>query len=79
MTSGQHLASDEPGKRLLALGNEAFARGAIEAGVQLDAPMAATRAGNPYILDVAIRQVGGGAGSTWYQKFSLADTRTRKV
>lgn len=37
MTSGQHLASDEPGKRLLALGNEAFARGAIEAGVQLDA------------------------------------------
>ena len=45
----------------------------------LDRAVAATRAGNPYILDVAIQQVGGGAGSTWYQKFSLADTRTRKV
>ncbi|HLE69937.1 MAG TPA: indolepyruvate ferredoxin oxidoreductase subunit alpha, partial [Vicinamibacteria bacterium] len=31
----QELFSDAPGARLLVLGNEAFARGAIEAGVQV--------------------------------------------
>lgn len=35
MTSSEDLFSGEPGTRLLALGNQAFARGAIEAGVQL--------------------------------------------
>jgi len=48
-------------------------RGALDRGI------AATRAGSPYVLDVAIAQIGGGAGSDWYQKFSLAGTRTRKV
>jgi indolepyruvate ferredoxin oxidoreductase alpha subunit len=33
--STQDLFADAPGLRLLALGNEAFARGAIEAGVQI--------------------------------------------
>jgi len=45
----------------------------------LDRGIAATRAGSPYVLDVAIAQVGGGAGSDWYQKFSLAESRKRKV
>ena len=48
-------------------------RRALERGI------AATRAGSPYLLDVDIAQIGGGAGSEWYQKFSLAATRARKV
>ena len=40
---------------------------------------AATRAGSPYLIDVAISQIGGGAGSDWYQTFSVAKTRTRLV
>ena len=39
----------------------------------------ATRAGEPYLLDVGIRCIGGGADSTWHQVFSLADQRQRKV
>ena len=39
----------------------------------------ATRAGEPYLLDVGIRCIGGGADSTWHQEFSLADQRQRKV
>jgi len=35
MTRPAELFARDPGKRLLALGNQAFARGAIEAGVQL--------------------------------------------
>ena len=35
MTLEPDLLSRTPGGRLLALGNQAFARGAIEAGVQL--------------------------------------------
>jgi len=31
------VSEDSPGKRVLMLGNEAIARGAIEAGVQLGA------------------------------------------
>ncbi|MDP6051161.1 MAG: thiamine pyrophosphate-binding protein [Candidatus Latescibacteria bacterium] len=41
--------------------------------------IAATRAGNPYVIDATIDQIGGGAGSDWYRKFSLAKTRTRDV
>jgi thiamine pyrophosphate-dependent acetolactate synthase large subunit-like protein len=41
--------------------------------------IAATRDGKPYLLDVAIARYGGGAESTWHEKFSLADKRKRKV
>ncbi len=46
---------------------------------QLDAALKrgvkATRDGKPYLLDVEIARYGGGAGSTWYEKFSLAEKR----
>ena len=38
-----------------------------------------TRAGTPHLIDVEIDRYGGGAESTWHQKFNLADERTRKV
>ena len=47
--------------------------GALKRGIQ------ATRNGNPYVVEVVIGRYGGGAESTWHQKFSLADTRKRKV
>jgi benzoylformate decarboxylase len=37
------------------------------------------REGRPYLLDVREATFGVGADVTWYQKFSLADTRDRKV
>jgi benzoylformate decarboxylase len=39
----------------------------------------ALRDGRPYLLDVREMTFGIGAEVTWYQKFSLADTRTRKA
>jgi len=41
--------------------------------------IAATRRGEPYVIDVMISRIGGGADSTWYQAFNLAETRTRNV
>lgn len=41
--------------------------------------IAATRAGAPYLIDVNVRCIGMGADSTWHQKFSLAQQRTRNV
>jgi thiamine pyrophosphate-dependent acetolactate synthase large subunit-like protein len=41
--------------------------------------IAATRAGDPYVVEVLVARYGPGAESTWYQKYSLADERTRKV
>jgi thiamine pyrophosphate-dependent acetolactate synthase large subunit-like protein len=41
--------------------------------------IAATRSGEPYIIEVMISRIGGGADSTWYQAFNLAETRTRNV
>jgi thiamine pyrophosphate-dependent acetolactate synthase large subunit-like protein len=38
-----------------------------------------TRDGKPYLIDVLVSRVGPGAESSWYQKFNLAKTRTRKV
>jgi len=52
---------------------------ASELSQALERGIGATRDGSPYLIDVAIAQIGGGAGSDWYQKFSLAETRTRKV
>ncbi len=39
----------------------------------------ATRGGEPFLVDVRVRRVGGGADSTWHQAFDLAERRTRKV
>ena len=39
----------------------------------------ATRAGEPYLLEVVVDREGGGGDSTWFQKFSLAEQRTKKV
>lgn len=52
---------------------------AAEFGEAIKRGIAATRAGGPYLIDATIRQIGGGAGSDWYQKFSLAKKRTREV
>ena len=47
--------------------------GALRRGID------ATRAGSPYLVEVEIDRYGGGAESTWHQKFSLAELRKRKV
>jgi benzoylformate decarboxylase len=39
----------------------------------------ATRAGEPFLVDVRVQRTGYGAESTWHQAFDLAETRTRKV
>ena len=43
--------------------------GAIKRGVRT------TLDGKPYLLDVEIARYGGGAESTWYEKFSVAEKR----
>ena len=49
----------------------------VESGADLDAAFQrgrrAIREGRPYILDVNVARYGGGAASTWHQKFSLAN------
>jgi benzoylformate decarboxylase len=52
---------------------------ASEFSAALERGIAATRRGEPYVIDVQISRIGGGADSTWYQAFSLADSRTRMV
>jgi thiamine pyrophosphate-dependent acetolactate synthase large subunit-like protein len=41
--------------------------------------MDATRSGSPYLVDIETARYGGGAESTWHQKFSLANKRKRKA
>jgi len=41
--------------------------------------IAATREGRPYLVEVVIARYGGGAESTWHEKFNLAERRSRKV
>ncbi len=41
--------------------------------------IAATRDGKPYLVEVATARIGGGAESTWYEKFNLAEKRKRRV
>jgi thiamine pyrophosphate-dependent acetolactate synthase large subunit-like protein len=48
-------------------------RGALQKGI------ATTRGGQPFLVEVVVQKVGGGAGSEWYQEFSLAKTRKRGV
>jgi len=55
----------------------------VTAGADLDAAFkrgaAATRDGKPYLVEAVISRYGGGAESTWYEKFSLAEKRKRRV
>jgi len=55
----------------------------INAGADLEAALkrgvAATRDGKPYLVEVLISRYGGGADSTWYEKFNLAEKRKRKA
>jgi len=53
--------------------NSADLRPALRRGI------AATRAGEPFLLDVRVGRTGGGANSTWHQAFNLAEKRTREV
>lgn len=39
----------------------------------------ATRDGKPYVVEVVISRLGGGAESTWHESFNLASTRKRNV
>jgi benzoylformate decarboxylase len=39
----------------------------------------ATRAGVPFLIDVDVDRVGIGADSTWFQEFSVAQSREKKV
>ncbi|MCP5117144.1 MAG: hypothetical protein GY953_40485, partial [bacterium] len=39
----------------------------------------ATREGKPYLIEAVIARYGGGADSTWHQKFSLAGRRKKAV
>ena len=41
--------------------------------------IAATRDGKPYVIDAVIARYGGGAESTWHEKFNLAEKRKRRV
>ncbi len=41
--------------------------------------IAATRDGKPYLVEVVVARYGGGAGSTWHEKFNLAQRRKRSV
>lgn len=49
----------------------------VEHGSQLDAALArgrkCLREGRPYLIEAIVARVGGGADSTWHQKFSLGD------
>ena len=55
----------------------------VTAGADLEATLkrgiAATRDGRPYLVEVEVARYGGGADSTWYEKFNLAETRKRQV
>jgi len=53
--------------------NSADLRPALRRGID------ATRAGEPFLIDVRVRRTGGGADSTWHQAFNLAGQRTRRV
>lgn len=48
-------------------------RGALKRGIE------ATRAGTPFLIDVDVARTGPGADSTWFQKFSIAQSRKKKV
>jgi benzoylformate decarboxylase len=45
----------------------------------LQRAIATTREGRPYLLDVLIARTGLAADSSWYPRYSVAESRTRKV
>ncbi|MBI5374066.1 MAG: thiamine pyrophosphate-binding protein [Candidatus Schekmanbacteria bacterium] len=45
----------------------------------LERAVAATKRGEPYLIDAVIERLGPGASSTWYPKTSIKDMRTRQV
>jgi benzoylformate decarboxylase len=55
----------------------------VQAGHDLRASIrrgiSATRDGKPYLIEVLVARVGGGAASTWHETFNLASRRTRPV
>jgi thiamine pyrophosphate-dependent acetolactate synthase large subunit-like protein len=55
----------------------------VTAGTDLEAALkrgiSATRDGKPYLVEVVIARYGGGAESTWYEKFNLAEKRKQRV
>ena len=46
---------------------------------ELKRGIAATRDGQPYVVEVATARYGAGAGSTWYETFNLAGKRRKRV
>jgi len=55
------------------------ASGAADLRAALKRGIAATRDGNPYLIEVLIARYGGGAESTWHESFNLASQRKRAV
>ena len=53
--------------------NSADLEAALKRGIK------ATRDGKPYLVEVAISRLGGGADSTWHESFNLADKRKRRA
>jgi thiamine pyrophosphate-dependent acetolactate synthase large subunit-like protein len=53
--------------------NSGDLRPALRRGIE------ATRAGSPFLVDVRVRRIGGGADSVWHQAFNLAELRMRQV
>ncbi len=48
-------------------------RPALKRGIE------ATRSGTPFLIDVEVSRTGPGADSTWFQKFSVAQSRKKRV
>jgi thiamine pyrophosphate-dependent acetolactate synthase large subunit-like protein len=48
-------------------------RSALQRGID------ATRSGQPFLVEVLVQKMGGGAGSEWYQEYSVAKNRKRNV
>jgi thiamine pyrophosphate-dependent acetolactate synthase large subunit-like protein len=55
----------------------------VTAGANLEAAIkrgvTATRDGKPHLVEVVISRYGGGAESTWYEKFNLTEKRKQRV
>ncbi len=55
----------------------------VTAGTDLEAAIrrgiSSTRDGKPYLVEAVISRYGGGAESTWYEKFNLAEKRKQRV
>ena len=58
-------------------GERVEARDKLEAALKRG--LTATRDGRPYLVEVDVARYGGGAESTWHDKYSLADLRKRRV